>query len=144
MKVYLLSSGSYSDYTIEAIYADKAKAEKVREFYGEDYNDIEEFELDPDDDIYLKDYNKTNLRRFGFRINEEGKIQQLWPANFGEVNDKKSEYEIVTRSKEIGNGEEGVLEGYLYAKSKGHVIKIINDKRRELIALNKWVVGEVK
>jgi hypothetical protein len=43
MKVYIVTSGSYSDYTIEAVFTDKGQAE----LYGAIYKyEIEEFETD--------------------------------------------------------------------------------------------------
>lgn len=45
MKVYVVTSGSYSDYTIQKIFTDKAKAEEYKEWL-DDSNDIEEYETE--------------------------------------------------------------------------------------------------
>ena len=45
MKVYVVTSGSYSDYTIQKIFIDKAKAEEYKEWL-DDSNDIEEYETE--------------------------------------------------------------------------------------------------
>lgn len=47
-KVWLLTNGTYSDYTVECVFTSREKAEAfLREAAGEvKYNDLEEFELD--------------------------------------------------------------------------------------------------
>lgn len=47
-KVYVVSSGSYSDYKVEAIFSTKKLAEEFETLVPDlDYNDIEEYEFDP-------------------------------------------------------------------------------------------------
>lgn len=50
MKVYVVTTGAYSDYSIEKIFTDKAKAEEYKEWLY-DSNDIEEYETDDDFEI---------------------------------------------------------------------------------------------
>lgn len=47
MKVYLVTSGSYSDYTVEAVFADREDAEKVVDAEGGSLKDwfVEEHDL---------------------------------------------------------------------------------------------------
>ena len=47
MKIYIVTSGSYSDYGIEKVFIDKQKAEEYAEWL-EDSNDVEEYETDDD------------------------------------------------------------------------------------------------
>ena len=56
MKVYVVTSGSYSDYTIQKIFTDKAKAEEYKECL-EDSNDIEEYETE--DDLVVNKYYRV-------------------------------------------------------------------------------------
>lgn len=48
-KVYLFTTGRYSDYCVEAVFTTKEKAEQASLLYrgGDQANDIEEYELDP-------------------------------------------------------------------------------------------------
>lgn len=54
MKVYVVTSGCYSDYCIEKIFTDKQKAEEYKEWVV-DANDVEEYETS-DDLMYNKYY----------------------------------------------------------------------------------------
>lgn len=55
MKIYIVTSGCYSDYHIEKVFTDKNKAEEYKEWLY-DANDIEEYETE-DDLIVNKFYN---------------------------------------------------------------------------------------
>lgn len=45
MKIYIVTSGCYSDYGIDKVFTDKQKAEEYAEWL-EDSNDVEEYETD--------------------------------------------------------------------------------------------------
>ena len=45
MKIYIVTRGEYSDYYIDRVFTDRAKAEEYREWCA-DANDIEEYETD--------------------------------------------------------------------------------------------------
>jgi len=45
-KVYIVTSGSYSDYSIDAVFSTQAPAEKFANFYGD--GRVEEHDLDPE------------------------------------------------------------------------------------------------
>ena len=49
MKVYLITTGSYSDYSIKHICEKKELAEKLATHYGTDANEIDEWELTTED-----------------------------------------------------------------------------------------------
>ena len=54
MKVYIVTSGTYSDYMIRKIFLDKDKAEEYKKWLP-DSNDVEEYDTS-DDDIINKSY----------------------------------------------------------------------------------------
>lgn len=54
MKVYVVTSGEYSDYMIRKIFLDKDKAEEYKKWLP-DSNDIEEYDTS-DDDVVNKQY----------------------------------------------------------------------------------------
>lgn len=54
MKVYVVTSGEYSDYMIRKIFLDKDKAEEYKKWLP-DSNDIEEYDTS-DDDVMNKQY----------------------------------------------------------------------------------------
>jgi len=55
VKVYVVTSGCYSDYSIEKIFTDKQKAEEYKEWLI-DANDVEEYETE--DDMAFNKYYK--------------------------------------------------------------------------------------
>lgn len=54
MKVYIVTSGEYSDYMIRKVFLDKDKAEKYKEWLPNS-NDVEEYDTS-DDDVIEKQY----------------------------------------------------------------------------------------
>ena len=69
-KVYLVSSGRYSDYSILAVFSTREKAEELNGHFGVYANDIEEFLLDPDI-VYSK------KQRFSVTITRDGDTEKL-------------------------------------------------------------------
>ena len=66
MKVYVVTAGAYSDYRIEKIFTDKAKAEEYKEWLPE-ANDIEEYETE--DNLVMDKYYKIVV---SYRVNDNG------------------------------------------------------------------------
>jgi len=63
-KVYAVSSGSYSDYRVNAIFSTKELAEEFMRYIPDnDYNDIEEYEIDPSVPDIIKRGRTVRLRR---------------------------------------------------------------------------------
>lgn len=58
MKVYVVTTGAYSDYSIEKIFTDRAKAEEYKEWLY-DANDIEEYETE--DDIEISKFYRVHV-----------------------------------------------------------------------------------
>lgn len=75
MKVYIVTSGTYSDYMIRKIFLDKDKAEKYKEWLP-DSNDIEEYDTS-DDDVIDKQYKiRVNLKWYPNK--KENLIVRSW------------------------------------------------------------------
>ena len=55
MKVYIVTSGIYSDYRIERVFLDKNKASEYAEWSGSDHVTVEEYDTS-DDDAVEKQY----------------------------------------------------------------------------------------
>ena len=131
MKVYLVSDGEYSDYTILGIYSTQEKAEEACVQYDAKY--IEEWDVDvlpphPPGElrwtVYMKDGgNVTKVQRSSasekfkkldsFRFSSEG----LWP---------KTDGRCLT----------------LWARDEDHAIKIASEKRREMIVSGEWYAND--
>ena len=75
MKVYIVTSGTYSDYMIQKIFLDKDKAEEYRKWLP-DSNDVEEYDTS-DDDIIEKKY-KVRIDLKWYPNKEEKLIARSW------------------------------------------------------------------
>ena len=75
MKVYVVTSGTYSDYMIRKIFLNKDKAEEYKKWLP-DSNDIEEYDTS-DDDVIDKQYEiRVNLKWYPNK--EEKLIARSW------------------------------------------------------------------
>ena len=75
MKVYVVTSGTYSDYMIQKIFLDKDKAEEYRKWLP-DSNDIEEYNTS-DDDVINKQY-KIRIDLKWYPNKRENLIARSW------------------------------------------------------------------
>lgn len=140
MKVFIVTSGQYSDKGNEAVFSTHQKAEEYIQAtnqydsgYGIVNDYIEEFELDPD-----FSYRKYKFKSFFWvTMEKDGNIIDVNPAYIdrSQLNDKP-EIICFQHTHEI---KDVVLTGKINADTKQHAVKILNDKRTQLIALNKWV-----
>ena len=133
-KVYAVNSGSYSDYRINAIFSTKELAEEFMAIIPDsDYNEIEEYEIDPPDVALIKrgysiwcihmlingdtervvriDHDLSGVRGIGHHIWERTKARA---------------YE--------GRGIPDILLSTVWAKTEKSAIKIVNEQRIKMIA----------
>lgn len=121
MKVYLVSTGSYSDYSVRAICSTKEKAEIVRQAIAKGYsyddaNDIQEFELDE-----------------VFDIIDRG--MSIWMVAW------RGDYENVRADKFSPDfGAEGIRETHCGPKAYTILVEARDEDHAKKIALEKWIV----
>jgi len=139
MKVYIVTSGWYSDYRIEAVFSTKKRAKEHIEKYGKD--DISDINDEPDewivdDNVYnkiIKIKEDKNIEVYSVIITKEGQIQYI----------RKEKKELFYLEGAIGKRKyfdsRQNLHMTILAKSKEHAVKIANDRRTQLIAMNKWI-----
>ena len=130
-KVFIVTSGCYSDYGISSVYSTREAAEKA---IGDDKDNdgygsrIEEYVLDPDDRHRegYKSYVVTMLR--------DGTTEEIEEDDFfyGQTS-----CEIWERSK-CTNPKADCLSVQVAVRRKEHAVKIANEKRAALIATNQW------
>ena len=135
MKVYIATSGSYSDYHIDAVFSTKENAEKYNDLYGEgDFDDIEEFEVD-DEMALINRIRDGKITIYLVCIDRNGNVRKI---------EKESPY--VSLVKDLLSGKYhyvlyadcSAMDMYVIAKNEEHAIKIVNEKRVQLIANNEW------
>ena len=131
MKVFVLTTGSYSDYGIHSIYSEEELAKTELEknnklieegFSGEEFNDIEEFEL-----------NVVSLEpRKGFwvRMDEQGNTIMIYKKIITSDTDK----EITL----YGYNGSLCMQGYIVADTQIEAVKIMNEKRFMAVATGEF------
>lgn len=138
--VYVVNRGCYSDYHVVAIFSTKQKAkdfmQAVRTDY-DDYNDIEEYELDNNVvDLIKHGYSIWNihmLRNGDTERVERRDSEAFYIESIGFTIWQRSQIPI-NKDKNVGD----VLVAYVWAKDEKHAIKITNEHRAQIIAEGKW------
>jgi hypothetical protein len=124
MKVYVVTSGCYSDYGIEAVFDSMELAQNFISLYKNvgDLNGIEEYDLSPYE-LQVKD----GLIGFNIKMDKNGDTD--WIDKFIPNNIFTVYYEIDSR---------GVFYFHLLAKDEKTAIKICNEKRVTSIAFGEY------
>jgi len=119
--VFLVTKSSYSDYSIVGAFSTKEKAQKTIDTLSiYDVNDaIDEYKLDELDTLVKK--IKRGYKVYWIMMKSDGNVEQC------------------SDSKEIGlwlnhSKDKGMIWGYVLAKNDVQAVKIVNDKRAQLIA----------
>ena len=131
-KIFIVTSGSYSDYAIWEVFKNKDNAKKYIDFNGIKEAEIEEFEIYDDDNFDVVYKNREREVHY-IRINKEGKII-YWLM---EKNNLDAIKNALNKREEINLWDELCL--YIFARDKKHAIKIANEKRVKHIANNTWI-----
>jgi len=119
MIVYVVTSGEYSDYSIEAVFSTKEKAEAYKadmEWVGSEKADIEEWEVD----------TLRERRALEVGMTREGETYMV----------RKT---LLPRGHEIiFNGKETLLLNVVATEEEERAVKVTNELRTRLIALSAW------
>lgn len=128
-KVYVITSGDYSDYGIDGIFDSEESAKKFISAFNQKsafYEmKIEEWELNP-----MEKYIRKGQKAFSVRMNKNGGVTDVeWEdSSFGF---KRNKGIIFSFDKKIMNC-------YCFANDEKHAVKIANEKRAQIIANNTW------
>lgn len=147
MKVYVLTTGSYSDYSVEGVFSSIEKCEEYKKKKTEQeievylFNNQEETEDEKNDEIdYIKNYGNFNeplemeLDDFNILSNRIGFLIDM-NINTGELLSIEKYIDhspLETFEKLFPNGEYRII---LHADSPEQAIKIANEKRGQYLAL---------
>lgn len=129
VKVYIVSTGSYSDWMILGIYTTPDKAEKAKADYGAE-NDVEEHDVDkfPQIPAGLRPYNVVMTCAGGL-------LQQPQQARPLYVDGWKDKWQPWSS---LRSPETQAVIFNLWARDEEHAVKIANDRRAQLIATGEW------
>jgi hypothetical protein len=131
MKIYVVTSGEYSDYHVVAIFSNKDVAEKFNKDMLIEENKIEEWELDnvPEFPVGLYPYH-VEMKYDGHVVNINRQSMEYF-----------QEYDYVS---DYGYKEKiNTMTAKILAKDEKHAIKIANEKRAQMIANNEWLPDEI-
>ena len=138
MKIYMVTSGEYSDYKIHGVFSKKEKAQKFVDIMEKpDFSDfdIEEWELDKFDSLVEK-FMKKKLSIYAVIMFKDGRLEN--------IEEEKKRYvwidEALSKKYNIWKtrDDEVRIAMWVIAKDEKHAVKIVNEKRTQLIAENKW------
>ena len=126
--IYIVTSGTYSDYHIDGIFSTQELAEAyIKQFQDKwDKMEVEEWTLDP----WKKELRK-GYKAYFLHMDKEGNTLDISAQSYGTYNLRDGKpYQGWDNA---GNMTLGVL-----ARNETHAIKIANEKRVMLIANNLW------
>ena len=131
-KVFVVTSGTYSDYSIDSIFTNRELAQSFIDVFKDDWNtmEIEEWDLDPN-----KTHVKQNRKPYFLRINKNGDISDLSLAN--------STYyfkEDIPKAKISYTRDFEWMNINCFADDENHAVKIAGEKMAQILATNSWGV----
>ena len=131
--VYVVTSGEYSDYGIDAIFSTRELAQSFIDAFKADKwheMDIEEWDLDPN-----STHLKQNRKPYFLRINKRGDVSDLEVADssYGFKKDLPEAEISYTANLEWMNIN-------CFADDENHAVKIAGEKRSQILAANLWGV----
>ena len=138
-KVYLVSRGTYSDYSVVAIFSTKKKAtEFIRMFPSDfcDYNDIAVFDLDPD----AVDRTKNGEMVWRVVMLRDGTVERVRSERFYAFAEPGRRW-VWRRTKAPAYKHKNIPDALVadcWAKDEKHAIKIVNEWRTQMIASGEW------
>lgn len=128
--VYVVTSGDYSDYGIEGMFSDRAKADAFAALWPVDgYKQarVEEYRLD----VAVDERFGRGLRPFWCVMDRDGRVRSIDQRTPTDTDNPASPRPV----PRVGGTW---LVGTVWATDKAHAAKILNERRVQLIASGEW------
>jgi hypothetical protein len=127
-KIYLVTSGSYSDYGVDAVFTTRDLAQSFIDSFKEgsfEMMGIEEWDLNP-----FERQIRDGFYPYFVRMTKGGECTEIRKSDsaYGFTN-SYAEYRFDTRN---------AIYTHVFARDEAHAIKITNERRAQIIATNKW------
>lgn len=122
MLVYILAAGEYSDYRVHAVCSSPENAQVIMDAYpGVRWRDLIACEID-----HIVDAAKHGYKVYRVEMQRSGNamVEEAYHEDFPEL--------------PAPNFARTQLVMYVLAIDESHAVKIVNEKRAELIASEKW------
>jgi hypothetical protein len=124
MKIYIVTDGSYSDYSIRGVYSTKEKAELAHKLFAAE-NDVEEYKVDNFEGV------PDGMFYYEVKMDKEGNTEEAEIKN----------YQYADADEWQPYGDDNVCSFSMWAKDKEHAIKIANERRIRLIESGSWTTS---
>ena len=124
--VWVIEQGEYSDYRVVGVYTSREKAELVAKALRPTWGDkptVTQWPLNP----ALEQVN-TGLGQFNVTIKRDGTVQFVGVHDFSGM--------PMEDDFQLGRG--GYLTAKVWARDKKHAVKIVNERRAQMIANGEW------
>ena len=134
MKVYLVSEGCYSDFTIIGAFSTPEKAKDAADYFNANEG-IDEYEIDQD-----AKQRPVGMKAFSVTMDREGNvIKDEWSHNnvIYECSGSDADNNVV-RPYGGYRGMPTHASFYVWARDEEHAVKIANEKRGALLLSNGW------
>jgi len=126
-KVYIVTSGSYSDYSIEAVFLDRAKADEYSKlascFSGVEVHDVHAGVPNP-----IKVKLSKGWKYYWVCMKHDGNVSNSYSYDFPYIKDNNN----FAWEKDINGGV--VLLADIWARNEKRAIKVVNERRTMDIA----------
>jgi len=133
--IYIVTEGEYSDYGIVAIFSTKEKAQNFISITAapDDLSDyeIEEWPLD-EHEALIEKFKKKELSIYMVSMYRNGDVEEV------REEEKKSIWIDNATAGKYNLWTENRIGMWVIARDEKHAVKIVNEKRTQLIAENKW------
>jgi hypothetical protein len=126
--LYMVTRGEYSDYCVLGVFSNKERAEQYKKAVAAD-NEIEEIELDPEDD---KIHYPDGYQAWEIEMDNEGNVISNDNVDIRSAYNNNSPYHSRKMNCYIFTAVGATLE---------HAIKIVNERRAQMIANNEWIAS---
>lgn len=143
--IYAVSSGSYSDYRVNALFSAREKAQEFIDALTKpnsynDFNDIEEYELDSD----TADMIRRGYAIWYVQMQVDGTVDRVERTSTDLFHVGEAGHRVWERSKAPaykGQGIPNLLNSNVWAKTEKAAVKIVNEKRLQMIASGELTTG---
>lgn len=128
--VWVIEAGEYSDYQVVGVFSTRENAELVASAIG--YGSIAEWDLDPGVDGLRQGHPRFRVLMLRDGSVESVEVQEGWNAET---------FYVWPRSREpiyAGKGIPDALNAWVWARDEKHAVKIVNEKRAQMIANGEW------
>jgi hypothetical protein len=136
--IFVIEQGEYSDYRVVGVFTTRKNAETVAAWLNRDGQyggaSVAEWPLNP----AVTEINK-GMRQWTVHMHKHGSVERVDAAEYtysleGEMHEWEREEAPAYKGKGIPN----LLTATVWATDEKHAVKIVNERRIQMLALGQW------